>query len=58
MTSELILCPDCPRSFTSRDAFVAHREQQHPPTQPIRLEPAGIPTGERHGYQPPDPKEN
>ena len=49
MAAILLSCPDCEFSTEDRDEFIAHREQQHPPTN-LTLSPAGIESQERvHG---------
>ena len=54
LRSSVIRCPDCPEHFASHQAFVAHREEAHPP-RPIEIAGAGaIDSRARFGT---DPKE-
>lgn len=47
-----IPCPDCPPGTTiPADKFVAHREQEHPPTTAKTLAPGGIESQEGVGAQ-------
>jgi len=48
------LCPDCGRTLPNRDAFVAHRAEDHPPTLLTVTGAGGIESETRFGT---DPKE-
>jgi hypothetical protein len=47
-----IPCPDCGASFTDRETFVAHREQDHPPTLRIITGVGGIESQTAFGTDP------
>jgi hypothetical protein len=51
----MTFCPDCETDIPAED-FVPHRETDHPPT-PKTLSVAGVLSGERFGYAPPDPED-
>lgn len=51
----MTFCPDCEQEI-AEDAFVAHREHEHPPTQKT-LVVDGIQSKQAMGYDPPDPED-
>jgi hypothetical protein len=48
----MTFCPDCEREIEGD--FIAHREQEHPPSPIVVSGAGGIESQEAHGYQTPE----